>query len=81
MTAYSISDARKSLSRLIDRALAGETVIISRHGRTVAELRPIAMSDPKASRASYAWLKARRLRRRGVGLTSVALLEQLYDGR
>ena len=81
MTTYSIADVSKGLSRLIDRALAGETVIISRRGRAVAELRPIAMSDPKASQASYAWLKARRLRRRGVDLTSVALLEQLYDGR
>ncbi|MDO8380974.1 type II toxin-antitoxin system Phd/YefM family antitoxin [Phenylobacterium sp.] len=81
MTTYSITDARKGLSRLIDRALAGETVTISRHGRALAELRPIAMSDHKASQASYAWLKARRLRRRGVDLTSVELLDQLYDGR
>ena len=79
MTTYSVADAKNGLPRLIDRALEGEEVIISRHGKAVAELRPIARQDHKASTTSYAWLKARRLKRKGVGLTSVDLLDQLYD--
>lgn len=79
MTTYSVADAKNGLPRLIDRALEGEEVIISRHGKAVAELRPVAQDRHKASPTSYAWLKARRLSRKGVGLTSVELLDQLYD--
>ena len=63
MTTYSVADAKNGLPRLIDRALEGEEVIISRHGKAVAELRSIAREDQKVSTASYMWLKARRLKR------------------
>lgn len=79
MTTYSVADAKNGLPRLIDQALGGEEVIISRHGKPVAELRAVAGEARRASPASYAWLKARRLTRKGVGLTSVELLHQLYD--
>lgn len=79
MTTYSVADAKSGLPRLIDRALQGEEVVISRHGKAVAELRPIAPGRGKASSASYAWLKARRQARKTVGLTSVQLLDQLYE--
>ncbi len=79
MTTYSVAAAKDGLPRLIDRALEGEEVIISRHGRPVAELRPIATGSRPALAASYDWLKARRDSRSGVGLTSVELLNQLYD--
>jgi len=79
MTTYSVADAKGSLPRLIDRALEGEEVIISRHGKAVAELRPIAKGRAKAPPAGYAWLKARRQSRPTVGLTSVELLNQLYE--
>ncbi len=35
-----IYDAKTQLSRLVDRAAAGEEVIIARHGRPVAKLVP-----------------------------------------
>jgi prevent-host-death family protein len=40
MSAYSIAQAKDHLSKLIDEALAGEEVTITRHGKPVAELRP-----------------------------------------
>lgn len=80
MSTYSVADAKAGLPRLIDKALGGEEVIISRHGKPVAELRPMTTAAArKASPASYAWLQARRRQRPGVGLTSVELLDQLYD--
>ena len=80
MAAYSVADAKAGLPRLIDRALGGEDVVITRHGKPVAELRPLtAAAAGRASPASYAWLQARRRQRPGVGLTSVELLDQLYD--
>jgi len=42
MSRYSIVEAVGFLSSLIDRALAGEEVVITRHGRPVVELMPIS---------------------------------------
>ena len=44
MSAYSVAAAKAGLARLIDRALAGEEVIITGHRKPVAELRPAAAS-------------------------------------
>ena len=40
MAVYSTAQAKDHLSRLIDEALAGEAVTITRHGKPVVELRP-----------------------------------------
>jgi len=40
MSSYSIAKAKDNLSKLIDEALAGEEVTITRHGKPVVELRP-----------------------------------------
>jgi prevent-host-death family protein len=79
MGTYSVADAKSGLPRLIDLALEGEEVIISRHGKPVAELRPVAAASSKAAPATYAWLKARRLARKPAGVTSVELLRQIYE--
>ncbi len=79
MTTYSVADAKAGLPRLIDRALEGEEVIITRYGRPVAELRPTRAPQANTGQTSYDWLRARRLARKGVGLTSVDLLNQLYE--
>ncbi len=46
MPSYTIATAKEHLSRLIDEALAGEPVTITRDGRPVAELR--ASEAPEA---------------------------------
>jgi prevent-host-death family protein len=79
MSTYSVADAKNGLPRLIDRALEGEEVIISRHGKPVAELRPLAPRPSRTPPATYAWLRARRQARRPVGIGSVDLLTQLYE--
>ena len=38
MTTYSVADAKGGLPRLIDRALEGEEVIITRSGKPVVQL-------------------------------------------
>ena len=40
MPVYSIAKAKDQLSRLIDEALSGEDVTITRYGKPVVELRP-----------------------------------------
>jgi prevent-host-death family protein len=39
MSVYSIAKAKDNLSKLVDEALAGEDVAITRHGKVVAYLR------------------------------------------
>ncbi|WP_369059797.1 type II toxin-antitoxin system Phd/YefM family antitoxin [Caulobacter sp. 73W] len=79
MSTYSVADAKSGLPRLIDRALEGEEVIISRHGKAVAELRPVTAVPRRTPPATYAWLQARRQSRGSVGISSVELLNQLYE--
>ena len=40
MASYSIAKAKDNLSKLIDEALAGQEVTITRHGKPVVDLRP-----------------------------------------
>ena len=78
MTTYSVADAKNGLPRLIDRALEGEEVIISRHGKAVVEIRSLVTSQTKDTEATYDWLRARRLKPR-VPVNSVDLLRQMYE--
>ncbi len=80
MSNYSVAAAKAGLPRLIDKAMAGEEVVITRHGRPVAELRPAAAKPAPVDKAAfYAWLAAGRLRPKGPPITSVELLDQIYN--
>jgi len=79
MSRYSVAYAKNGLPSLIDRALDGEEVIITRHGKAVAELRPMLPSSPRPTPATYDWLKARRKIRKPVSVSAVDLLNQLYE--
>ena len=78
MTTYSVADAKARLPSLIDQALEGEEVIIIRHGRPVVEIRATTPAQ-KHGVGTFEWLVARRKTRKSVGLTSVEILNQLYD--
>jgi prevent-host-death family protein len=41
MTTVSVAEAKDRLASLVKEAESGETVTITRHGRAVAELRPV----------------------------------------
>ena len=61
MPQHSVAEARDRLSDLIDRALAGEGVVITRHGRPVVELKPVQPPVRPVSPADLDWLAARRI--------------------
>lgn len=44
MSKHSVVEAKNQLSALIERALKGERVVITRHGHDVVELRPVGAS-------------------------------------
>ena len=78
MTAYSVAEAKNRLPALIDKALAGEEVIISRRGKPVVELRPTqSRSEPPVG--SDEWLFERTRLRPRVNITSVELINLIYE--
>jgi prevent-host-death family protein len=78
VTDYSVAEAKNDLPKLIDRALLGEEVVITRRGKAVVEIKPVAKRGV-APTATYAWLQLRRRARPSVRLTSVEILDQLYE--
>ncbi|MFN3817179.1 type II toxin-antitoxin system Phd/YefM family antitoxin [Brevundimonas sp.] len=83
MTTYSVAEAKNTLPRLLDKALAGERVIITRHGKPIAEIRPVAERSRltiEERQAAYAELIARREARPPlVGMTAVELVHAAWD--
>ena len=58
-----IYEAKTQLSRLIDRVEAGETIIISRAGRPVAELRALTAVTPADAAERIRAFRRRHLNR------------------
>jgi prevent-host-death family protein len=65
MGTHSVAEAKNRLPELIDRALKGEGVVITRHGRPVVELKPIPEPARPVSAADLDWLAARRVKVKG----------------
>jgi prevent-host-death family protein len=64
MTEVGVFDAKSRLSELVERALAGEPVVITRRGVTVVRLVPV---EPGADRAQAARELADAIRRERAG--------------
>jgi prevent-host-death family protein len=61
MSTHSIAEAGADLSALIDRALAGEPVVIARDGQPVVALQPISRAGRRVTPADIDWLRGRRV--------------------
>jgi prevent-host-death family protein len=59
MSTHGVAHAKNHLSELIDRALAGEDVTITRHGRPVVQLRPVQPELGPVRPEHLDWLAAR----------------------
>ena len=79
MSSHSVADAKAHLSNLIDRAMEGEAVVITRHGRPVVEIKPVVKTVGPMSKSDVEWLRRRRLDRRIPGLDTGALVSQMRD--
>lgn len=62
MSSHSVAEAKNQLSSLIQRALKGERVVITRHGHPVVELKTIAAQGRPMTEADLEWIRARRIR-------------------
>ena len=79
MGKYSVAEAKSRLPELIDRALNGEDVVITRHGQPVAALNPIERSPRRVTEADLDWLAEHRTPRRRTKMNAGTLLSKLRD--
>ena len=81
MANYSIATTRNHLSQLIDKALAGEEVVITRHGKpTVALTLAHPNTDEPGQASGMAdWLKGRREGRSKLPVGGAQLVRQMRD--
>jgi prevent-host-death family protein len=63
MSAHNIAEAGANLTNLIDRAIAGESVVITRNGKPVAAIHPLApdRDEKPITKEGIAWLDANRV--------------------
>ena len=57
MSNHSVAEARNNLSKLIERASKGESVVITKHGTPVAQITPIKPPPRKMTKADIDWLR------------------------
>ena len=69
--------AKTQLSLLLDQVEKGEVVTITRHGRPVAMLTPVAPAQP--AQTGEQWLAEARRLRKGITLGGAATIRQLID--
>jgi prevent-host-death family protein len=79
MGTHSVAEAKNKLPELIDRALKGEGVVITRHGRPVVELKPIPQPVRPVTPEDLDWLAARRLKLRNVTEDAGTLVSKTRD--
>ena len=77
----SISEAKARLSALVKAALDGEQVVLTKHGRPVAEIKPLTNTKKPAEKLSA--MKKILIEARSERLSGVSAAEAdnfLYDG-
>jgi prevent-host-death family protein len=82
MSTHSVAEARNQLSKLIDRALKGEGVVITRRGEPVVELKPVRAKPTKTRKVTNAdldWLRARRVGRTPAKTDAGTLVSRMRD--
>lgn len=85
MASYGVAEAKNNFTHLLDRVEEGERVVITRHGKPVAEIRPLAPERPLPTEAERR-AAFERLRRMSESLPSanrpsVERLREMYDDK
>ena len=76
-------EAKTHLSKLLERVRRGEKITITRRGKPIAELRPVAATDRTAFSAALARMDETRahLRKRGHTISKTDILLAIRQGR
>lgn len=81
MSNYSVAQAKSNFSRLIDEAISGEVVTITRHGKPAVELRPAPPRPLSLSRGKLIdEIAARAKLRPSLGASGVEIVRAMRDG-
>jgi prevent-host-death family protein len=62
MASHTVAEAKNHLSELIEKAIGGEEVVITRHGTPVAMIKPVVRQPGPITDEEIAWLRAHRVR-------------------
>jgi prevent-host-death family protein len=79
MSTHSIAKAKNQLSELINRALKGEAVVITRHGHPVVELKPVLETVRAVSAVDLDWLAQHRIAKRSGTKNAGELVSTMRD--
>jgi prevent-host-death family protein len=79
MTTYTVAEAKNKLSQLINHALKGEGVVITRHGQPVVELKPVRPNLRGMTDADWRWLNEHRVPRLDPDKDAVELVREMRD--
>ena len=76
MTSVTLTEFRSHASGMLNRVEQGETLVVLRHGRPIAEVTPVSVSG----RAHPSWKQpALRLTTKGAGLSSAIMAERDHE--
>jgi prevent-host-death family protein len=76
MTTVTLTDFRSHASSMLTRVEHGETLVVLRHGRPIAEVSPVTKRDS----AQPSWKRqALRLSTKGAGLSSAILEDRAHE--
>jgi antitoxin (DNA-binding transcriptional repressor) of toxin-antitoxin stability system len=79
MSEHSVAEARDNLSKLIERALNGEAVVITRHGKPLIEFKPVQAPPRQMTEADIQRLRANRVTLKPGADDAVTLLRKMRD--
>jgi prevent-host-death family protein len=76
MAEYSVAEAKNNLPKLLDRALAGECVTITRRGKPIARIVP---EQQQGMSIDLDWLERVRVRPKNPDFNAVDLVRAMRD--
>ena len=79
MSTHTAAGAKNQLSKLIDRALKGEGIVITRRGQPVVELKPVRPLPRPIAKADIELLLARRAGRTMPKTDAGTLVSEMRD--
>ncbi len=79
MSTHSVAEAKNQLSKLINRALKGEGIVITRRGQPVIEFKPVRSPPRPMTQADIEWLRASRVGRTMPKTDAGTLVSKMRD--
>jgi prevent-host-death family protein len=79
MATYSVAEAKNQLPKLLDRAIAGEEVTITRRGKPIARIVPEAR--PVGMKVDLEWLDRVRVRLKDPTIDFTQIIRAMRDER